>query len=216
MAEHSSPTVHSDGRLKVHPFVVRVTHWVNVFAMFIMITSGWRIYNAAPIFDFKIPKAITLGGWLGGALQWHFAAMWLFVINGLVYLVYGIVSRHFKSDFFPVTPASVWAEFKNAVRGRIAHDVGVYNAVQRAAYVGIIVVMTVLVLSGLAIWKPVQLQGIAGLMGGYEGARVVHFVAMTLVVIFVLVHVIMVAIVPRTFLPMLTGYAKAPAHGQEG
>jgi thiosulfate reductase cytochrome b subunit len=130
-------------------------------------------------------------------------------------VLYGILSRHFRSSFLPLTPRSVWHEFSNVLRGRISHELGVYNAVQRAAYVGVICVIAVLVLSGLAIWKPVQFQELAALMGGYEGARLVHFIAMAMVVLFVLVHVVMVALVPRTFLPMLTGYARRPPAGQE-
>ncbi len=201
------------GYKQVHPVMVRMTHWVNVFAMLIMVTSGWRIYNASPIFDFKIPRDLTLGGWLGGALQWHFAAMWILVLNGLIYLGYGIISRHFKSNFLPLTPQAVLKEFANALRGRISHELGVYNAVQRAAYVGVIAVIVVLVLSGVAIWKPVQFQELAALMGGFNGARVVHFVAMALVVAFVAIHVFMVALVPRTLLPMFTGRASTTTHG---
>jgi thiosulfate reductase cytochrome b subunit len=201
------------GGRKIHPLVVRITHWVNTFAMLMMIASGWRIYNASPLFDFKFPRDLTLGGWLGGALQWHFAAMWILAVNGLVYVAYGIVSRHFKSNFLPLTPRSVWREFANALRGRIKHELGVYNAVQRAAYAGVIGVLIVLVLSGLAIWKPVQFQELAALMGGYEGARLVHFIAMAMVVLFVAVHVLMVAFVPRTLLPMFTGRASDAVHG---
>jgi thiosulfate reductase cytochrome b subunit len=201
------------GIKQVHPLAVRITHWVNVFAMLIMIASSWRIYNASPLFDFKFPRDLTLGGWLGGALQWHFAAMWLLVVNGLVYVAYGVVSRHFKSNFLPLTPRSVWQEFSKALRGRIKHEVGVYNAVQRAAYVGVLAVLAVLVLSGLAIWKPVQFQELAALMGGFEGARLVHFIAMALVVLFVAVHVFMAVLVPRTLLPMFGGRASTSAHG---
>ena len=201
------------GYRQIHPVLVRLTHWVNVFAMLIMVTSGWRIYNASPIFDFKFPRDLTLGGWLGGALQWHFAAMWILVLNGLVYLAYGIISRHFKSNFLPLTPKAVLNEFGNALRGKISHELGVYNAVQRAAYVGVIAVIVVLVLSGLAIWKPVQFQELAALMGGFDGARVVHFVAMALVVAFVAIHVLMVALVPSTLLPMFTGRASTTTHG---
>ena len=201
------------GYRQIHPVLVRLTHWVNVFAMLIMVTSGWRIYNASPIFDFKFPRDLTLGGWLGGALQWHFAAMWILVLNGLVYLAYGIISRHFKSNFLPLTPKAVLNEFGNALRGKISHELGVYNAVQRAAYVGVIAVIVVLVLSGLAIWKPVQFQELAALMGGFDGARVVHFVAMALVVAFVAIHVRMVALVPSTLLPMFTGRASTTTHG---
>ena len=189
----------------IHPLPVRITHWINVIAILIMILSGWRIYNASPLFNFAFPDAITLGGWLAGALQWHFAAMWLLVLNGLFYVCYGFFSGHFKSSFLPVTLRSVWREFRNALRGQIAHELGVYNAVQRAAYIGVVCLGVVLVLSGLAIWKPVQFQEIAALMGGYEGARWVHFVAMALVVFFTIVHVVMVAIVPRTLLPMFSG-----------
>ena len=201
------------GVKNVHPLAVRMTHWINVFAMFIMVTSGWRIYNASPLFDFKFPRDLTIGGWLGGALQWHFAAMWILVINGLIYVAYGIVTRHFKANFLPLTPRSVWHEFTNALRGRIKHELGVYNAVQRAAYVGVIGVIVLLVLSGIAIWKPVQFQGLAALMGGFDGARWVHFIAMAMVVLFVAVHVAMVALVPRTLLPMFTGRASTTGHG---
>lgn len=216
MADDAAMATATDREIPVHPLVVRITHWVNVFAMLIMISSGWRIYNASPLFEFRIPPELTMGGWLAGALQWHFAAMWLLALNGLVYLLYGVVSRHFKSSFLPLTPRSIWGEFKNVLHGRISHEIGVYNAVQRAAYIGVIGVIIALILSGLAIWKPVQFQELAALMGGYEGARVVHFVAMSLVVLFIVVHVVMVALVPRTFLPMLTGHAKRPAHGHGG
>ena len=216
MAHDAGAAAVAGGKILVHPLVVRITHWINVIAMLVMILSGWRIYNAAPIFSFKFPGDVTLGGWLGGALQWHFAAMWVLAANGMAYLLYGVLRGHFKSNFLPLTPRAVWGEFRNALRGRIVHELGVYNAVQRAAYVGVIVLIVVLVLSGLAIWKPVQLQELAALMGGFEGARVVHFVAMALVVLFILVHVFMVALVPRTFLPMLTGHAKTTTHGHGG
>ncbi len=205
--------VQGGGSRKVHPLVIRITHWINVFAMLIMVTSGWRIYNASPLFDFKFPRELTLGGWLGGALQWHFAAMWILVINGLVYVAYGVISRHFKANFLPLTPRSVWLEFTNALRGKIKHQLGVYNAVQRAAYLGVLGVLLVLVLSGVAIWKPVQFYWLAALMGDFEGARWVHFIAMALVVLFVIVHVVMVALVPRTLLPMFTGRASTTGYG---
>jgi len=84
--------------------VVRVTHWINVVAVLLMIASGWRIYNADPIFDFSFPDELTLGGWLAGALQWHFAAMWLLVLNGLVYVCYGIISGHFRRKLLRSRP----------------------------------------------------------------------------------------------------------------
>ncbi|HEV8108429.1 MAG TPA: cytochrome b/b6 domain-containing protein [Burkholderiales bacterium] len=193
--------------VKVHPLVVRITHWINVLAVLVMVTSGWRIYNASPLFEsFTFPDALTLGGWLAGALQWHFAALWLLALNGLVYVVYGIVSGHFRRKLLPISPRAVLRDISQALRGRLAHeDLSVYNAAQRAAYLVLIFGFVVLILSGLAIWKPVQLQELAALMGGYEGARLLHFFAMSLVVLIVVVHVAMVALVPRTFPTMITG-----------
>ncbi|HEX9395871.1 MAG TPA: cytochrome b/b6 domain-containing protein [Burkholderiales bacterium] len=193
--------------VKVHPFVVRVTHWINVLAVLIMVFSGWRIYNASPLFaSLYIPDWLTLGGWLAGALQWHFAALWLFAVNGLVYLVYGIVSGHFRRKLLPISPRAVLHDIGQALRGRLAHeDLSVYNAAQRAAYVALILALVMLVATGLAIWKPVQLYWLASLMGDYEGARFLHFFAMAAVVLIVVVHVVMVALVPRTFPSMFTG-----------
>jgi len=195
--------------VKVHPLVVRVTHWINAFAILIMVASGWRIYNASPLFGFRIPNDLTLGGWLAGALQWHFAALWLLVLNGIVYVGYGIFSGHFRRKLFPLTPRAVLSDVLAALRGKLAHDdLAVYNAAQRAAYLAIILCLVVLVLSGLAIWKPVQFQEIAWLMGGYEGARLVHFFAMALMVLIALVHILMVILVPRTFPTIITGRAR--------
>ena len=192
--------------VRVHPLLVRITHWVNVLAVLIMMTSGWRIYNASPLFDFRFPREITLGGWLTGAIQWHFAAMWLFALNGLVYVAYGIASGHFRRKLLPITLPAIVRDVRDALRGRLAHDdLSIYNAAQRAAYLALIVALTVLVASGLAIWKPVQLYWLAWLMGDYEGARLVHFLAMAAVAGIVLVHVAMVVLVPRTFPTIFTG-----------
>ena len=190
----------------IHPLVVRVTHWVNVLAVLMMIASGWRIYNAAPLFPWKFPPEITLGGWLAGALQWHFAGMWLLAINGLAYLAYGMLTGHFRRKLLPVSPRAVLADVRDALRGRLAHaDLSVYNAAQRAAYLALIVLLALLVASGLAIWKPVQLYWLGALMGDYEGARFVHFFAMAGMALVVVVHVVMVILVPRTFPTMFTG-----------
>ena len=192
--------------VKVHPAVVRLTHWINALAILIMVASGWRIYNASPLFDFKFPNELTLGGWLAGGLQWHFAAMWLLALNGLVYLVYGILSGRFRQRFLPITVRGIVSDVFDALRGKLAHDdLTIYNTAQRAAYVAIILGVIVLVASGLAIWKPVQLQWLTALMGGYEGARLVHFLAMSVVVFIALVHIVMVILVPRTFPSMITG-----------
>lgn len=202
----SSDAVMEARSVLVHPLVVRITHWINAFAVLAMVTSGWRIYNAAPIWDFEIPKVLTLGGWLGGALQWHFAAMWVLVINGLVYVGYGLAARHFAKRLLPVSPAAALRDVGHALRGRLAHDdLSVYNHAQKTAYIVIILTLVVLVLSGLSIWKPVQLQEIAALFGGYEGARIVHFVAMAVMVFVVLVHIAVALLVPRTLPTMFTG-----------
>lgn len=199
------------GWIRVHPLAVRVTHWINAFAILIMVASGWRIYNGSPLFDFRIPLEVTLGGGLAGALQWHFAAMWLLAANGLVYLVYGVVSGHFRRKLLPITPRAVLHDVLEALHGRLAHeDLSVYNAAQRAAYLAVIACMIVLVLSGLAIWKPVQFQELTALFGGYEGGRLTHFLAMALLVFIVLVHVVMVVLVPRTLPTMFTGRARRP------
>jgi len=199
-----------EGRwVSIHPLIVRITHWINALAILVMVTSGWRIYNASPLFPFRIPNEITLGGWLAGALQWHFAAMWLLVINGIVYVTYGIVSGHFRRKLFPLTPGAVLRDVREALRGKLAHeDLSMYNAAQRAAYLAIILCLVVLVFSGLVIWKPVQFYELGLLMGDYEGARIVHFCAMALMVFIVLVHIVMVMLVPRTFPTMITGRAR--------
>jgi thiosulfate reductase cytochrome b subunit len=193
-------------RAVIHPRWVRVTHWINVVAMVVMIMSGWEIYNASPLFSFRFPREITLGGWLAGALLWHFAAMWLLAVNGLVYLVLGIVTGRFRRKLVPISPGAVLADAKAALTGKLAHeDLSVYNAVQKLLYLGVILAGIVIVLSGLAIWKPVQLQELTAVFGGYEAARYVHFLAMAAIVGFLVVHVVMALLVPKSLRAMITG-----------
>jgi len=207
---------HPQQTVQVHPLIVRIAHWINALAILMMVLSGWRIYNASPLFGFKFPSGWTLGGWLAGALQWHFAAMWLLAINGLVYVAYGLFSGHFRRKFLPVAPAAALRDVWAALRGKLAHgDLRVYNAAQRAAYLGAVVLAVILVLSGLVIWKPVQFHTLGTLMGDYEGARFLHFFAMAAVVLFVIVHVAMAVLVPRTIPMMFTGRARVPAAGSE-
>ena len=190
----------------IHPVWLRATHWFNAVAVVVLAMSGWRIYNAAPLFDFKFAKAITLGGWLGGAIQWHFAAMWLLVANGLVYLLCNAGTGRLVHKFFPLSPRAVVADLLAALHGRLSHaDRLQYNAVQRAAYLFVIVDAVLLVLSGLVLWKSVQFPLLRELLGGYEAARRVHFFAMAALVVFVAVHLTMVALVPRTLLTMIRG-----------
>ena len=190
----------------IHPGWLRITHWINAFAILMMIGSGWEIYNASPLFPFEFPKSITLGGWLAGALLWHFAAMWLFVVNGLVYVTLGILTGRFRRKLLPIHPGEVIADVGAALRGRLSHDdLSVYNAVQKLLYLGVILAGVVVVLSGLAIWKPVQLQELTALFGGYDVARYVHFVAMSAIVGFLLIHVIMAFVVPKSLRAMIIG-----------
>lgn len=193
-------------RETVHPLIVRVTHWINALAILVMAMSGWRIYNASPLFPFRFPDEITLGGWLAGALQWHFAAMWLFAGNLVVYLAYGIFSGRFRARLFPISPRVIAADLGAFFRGRLSHDdLAVTNAIQRVLYAGVILALLALILSGLAIWKPVQLRELADLFGGYEGARRVHFFAMAFTAGFVMLHAVMALLVPRSLLAMVRG-----------
>lgn len=198
-------------RTIVHPLLVRITHWVSAFAVLSLIMSGWQIHNASPLFGFSFPHWMTLGGWLGGAIAWHLAAMWLLVASGLAYGAYGILSRHFARSFFPIRPSAVWQDMQAALAFRLAHRLGHYNSVQRLFYVVTLLLLVVAVLSGISIWKPVQFQGVAGLMGGYEAARRVHFAAMSGIVGFLVVHLALVAIVPSTLWAMITGRARLRA-----
>jgi thiosulfate reductase cytochrome b subunit len=190
----------------IHPAWVRITHWINAIAVAVMIGSGWEIYNASPLFPFVFPRAITLGGWLAGALLWHFAAMWILVVNGLFYLALGVATGRFRRKLVPIRPGEVWADAKAALRGKLSHaDLSIYNAVQKLLYLGVILAGIVIVLSGVSIWKPVQLQELTALFGGYDAARYVHFCAMAAIVGFLVVHVIMALLVPRSLRAMITG-----------
>jgi thiosulfate reductase cytochrome b subunit len=190
----------------IHPLWLRVTHWINAVAVLVMVGSGWQIYNASPLFAFTFPRSITLGGWLAGALLWHFAAMWLLVVNGLVYLTLGIVTGRFRRKLLPIRPRQVAADLAAALTLRLSHDdVSVYNAVQKLLYVGVILAGIVIVLSGLALWKPVQLQELTALFGGYEAARYVHFFAMAAIVAFLIVHVALAILVPKSLRAMTIG-----------
>lgn len=196
----------NDALRPIHPVWLRATHWLNALAVVILVMSGWRIYNASPLFDFKFAKAITLGGWLGGAIQWHFAAMWLLAANGLVYLMFNAGTGRIVRKFFPLSPRAIIADIGSALRGHLSHaDPRQYNAVQRAAYLFVMVDAVLLVLSGLVLWKSVQFPLLRELLGGYEAARLVHFFAMAAMVAFVAIHLAMVALVPRTFLTMIRG-----------
>ena len=193
------------GRVAAHRLVVRVTHWVGAVAMIVMILSGWQIYNASPVLPFSIPRSVTLGGWLGAGIAWHLAAMWVLMVDGLVYLAWGLASGHFRRHFLPVRPRDVAQDFWAALSLRLVHRRGHYNAVQKLLYVLVTIAAVLAVLTGLSIWKPVQLGELTWMFGGYDVARRIHFALMCGIVAFLVVHVVLVALVPSTLVSMVTG-----------
>ncbi len=192
----------------IHPAWVRICHWINALAVPVMIGSGWQSYDASPLFDaLHFAKSIALGNWLAGALLWHFAAMWVLVINGVVYVTLGLATGRFHRKLLPITPRAVFANTKAALAFKLSHDdLSRYNAVQKLLYVGVILAGIVIVLSGLSIWKPVQFQELTALFGGYDVARYVHFLAMTAIVSFLIVHVALALIVPKSLRAMIVGH----------
>jgi thiosulfate reductase cytochrome b subunit len=207
-----------------HPLSRRIFHWVMALSILAMIGSGWRIYNASPIFPFTFPEWITLGGdvqtslarhgdpGVASAIAWHFAAMWALVVSYLLFLLAGFVTGHFRRDFLPVGPVSIMRDFVAAATFRLEHRLGEYNAVQKAAYLGVLTLVAIMILSGIAIWKPVQTYPLELLFGGFQGTRLVHFIVMVGIVLFILVHVGLTLIVPRTLLAMVVGRATEPRH----
>lgn len=190
----------------IHPLWLRLIHWSNAIAIVILILSGWRIYDATRFLGFTIPPHYTLGRWLGGAIQWHFAAIWVVFAAALLYLILGLATQRIPRKFFPVTPRAFVSDLLDALRGKLGHeDLSVYNTVQRVAYLFAMLDVVVLIVSGLVLWKSVQFPYLRVLVGGYEGARYVHFVAMSFMVAFILVHVVMALLVPKTIKAMLWG-----------
>jgi thiosulfate reductase cytochrome b subunit len=190
----------------IQPGWVRIMHWINAVAMIMMIMSGWQVYNASPLFKFSFPGDITLGSWLGSALLWHFAAMWLLMVNGLAYLTLGFATGRFARKLLPISPSGVISDAKAALTGKLSHDdLSRYNYVQKLLYAGIIAVGVVIVLSGLSIWKPVQLQYLTALFGGYDIARYVHFFCMAAIVAFLVIHVALALLVPKSLRAMIIG-----------
>ncbi len=189
----------------IHPWPLRLMHWLNAVAILTMVGSGWQIYDAAPLFGFTFPAGVTIGEWLGAAIAWHLAAMWLLVLNGICYLAWGSLSGHFRRRLRPPGPREIARDLLRALTFRLDHRHGVYNAVQRALYLGVIALGVLIVASGLAVWKPVQLWWLSDLFGGFRASRYVHFFAMSGIVAFLAVHLALVALVPKVLLPMLTG-----------
>jgi thiosulfate reductase cytochrome b subunit len=190
----------------IHPAWVRITHWINAIALFVMITSGWRVYNASPLFRFEFPSAVSLGDGLADALLWHFAAMWLFVVNGIVYVTLGLATGRFHRKFLPLRPAEVARDLRSALTGKLSHDdLSVYNSIQRLLYIGVILAGVLVVLSGVSIWKPVQVQELTAVFGGYDAARFVHFFAMAAIAAFLVIHITLAILVPKSLRAMILG-----------
>ncbi len=180
-------------------------HWIGVYAIACMMASGWEIYDASPSLPFLFPGWLTLGGWLAGALAWHLAAMWLLFLDGIAYVAYGLASGHFRRDIAPPSLGTLGRDLGRAIRLRLPHRLGHYNAVQRLLYLGVILALLFQVATGLSIWKPVQFYWLAGCFGGYPVARGIHLAVMAAIAAFVLIHVTLVAIYPRTLVSMVAG-----------
>jgi len=205
VSPHGLPTLRQDKPV-IHPLIVRATHWLNALATVVMIMSGWAIHNAYPTLPFRFPEIVTLGSGLAGALQWHFAAMWLLAINGAVYLSYGALSGRFRRKLLPIHPSGIIRDVRAALTGQLAHDdLSVYNAAQRLLYAGVIGAGILIVISGVAIWKPVQFRILTTLLGDFDAARLIHFASMTAIALFLAVHVVMALLVPSSLRAMILG-----------
>ena len=207
----SAATIEADrpqrsGR-RLHPWPVRVMHWTNAVAMIVMIGSGWGIYDDSVIFGFLyFPHWLRIGDWAAESLLWHFAAMWLLMANGAAYLVYGLATGRLRERLLPVRVTEIIQTVRDTLRLHIAHeDLTVYNGVQKVLYIVVIAAGISQVVTGLAIWKPVQLSGLVALLGGFQAARLIHFIGMSIIVGFLVVHVALALLVPRTLWAMLTG-----------
>ena len=207
-----------------HPWAVRFSHWTTAVAIAILTLSGLRIFNAFPSFGPKIPerdlieavpKAITIGGWLGGALQWHFTFMWIFAAGGLLYVISQLASGHYRTVVFtPRDLPRVWPMARHYFFfGPKPVATGQYNALQKLAYTTVILLGTLSLLTGIVMYKPAQLSTLGLLFGGYHGARLVHFLAMCGILAFIPGHLVMVALHGwDNFASMLTGWKRHPEY----
>ena len=203
-----------NGRVRrLHPLPVRVMHWLNALAMLMMITSGWGVYDDDPILGWLyFPEWARLGGWAASSLLWHFAAMWLLMVNGLLYLAYGLATGRFRRKLLPIRVSDFIHTVRETLRFRLAHeDLTRYNAVQKLLYLVVICAGVSQVITGFAIWKPMQLSWLTALFGGFQGARLVHFLGMSVIVGFLVVHVALAILVPKTLWAMLTGGPRVKA-----
>ena len=209
-----------------HPFIVRLCHWVNTISLFVMAGSGLQIFRAFPSFGAKIPQkdllhwpeSFALGGWLGGALQWHLTFMWIYLATGLLYIGYQVFSGNYRQVLFvPRDTPGVWPVVRHYfLRSSKPPLKEAYNHLQKCAYTVAIGLGVLSVLTGFAVWKPVQLSWLARIMGGFHWARLWHFLIMWALLAFVFGHLIMVILHGwNNFLSMLTGWKKDPEYPLE-
>jgi thiosulfate reductase cytochrome b subunit len=191
----------------LHPLPVRIMHWINAVAMLVMIMSGWGIYDDDVIIrGLHFSQFLRLGDWAAWSLNWHFAGMWLLTINGLIYIAYGVVTGRLRERLLPIRLFDLIHTVRDTLHFRIEHeDLTTYNAVQKLLYIVAILTGIAQVVTGLAIWKPVQFSGLVSLLGGFQSARILHFVGMAVIFGFLVVHVVLALLVPRTLWAMLAG-----------
>ena len=196
----------------LHPLIIRGTHWVNFIALGIVVTSGLRIYNASPIWDFRIPPELTLGGWLAGARMWHFFGMWVFFLNGLGWVLFNLFSRHGRETtlFRRTDVQEIVPMIKYYLRLQKKHPpVRKYNALQKLTYTLIPLLALASILTGMSIYWPVQFSFLTALFGGYDTARAWHFVFTVAFTLFFFGHLVLVAIAGwGNFVSMITGWKK--------
>jgi Ni/Fe-hydrogenase b-type cytochrome subunit len=206
-----------------HPLVIRLCHWVNAVSLFVLAGSGLQIFRAFPSFGAKIPekvlidwpKSLAIGGWLGGALQWHLTFMWIYLATGLIYLGYQIFSGNYKQLLFVRRDlAGVWPMVRHYFFfGPTPALRETYNPLQKSAYTFVIILGVLSVATGFAIWKPIQFSWLAWIMGGFHYARIWHFLVMCAMLLFVFGHLIMVVLHGwNNFVSMLTGWKKDPEY----
>ena len=206
-----------------HPWAVRFCHWLNTISLFVMAGSGLQIFRAFPSFGGKIPervllnvpKSLTMGGWLGGALQWHMTFAWIYVATAIFYLAYQIFSGNYlQSLFVPRDLAGVWPMIRHYFFfGRKPVQTGVYNPLQKMAYTSAIVLGLLSILTGIVLYNPVQFSLLASLIGGFHWARIWHFCVLCALLLFVLGHLIMVILHGwNNFTSMLTGWKRNPEY----
>jgi thiosulfate reductase cytochrome b subunit len=197
---------------RLHPLAVRIMHWINATAMIIMILSGWGIYNDYVIVrGLRFPEYLRLGDWAVPSLQWHFAGMWLLALNGLAYLAYGVITGRLRERMLPIRIQELVRTVRDTLHFKIEHeDLTVYNAVQKVLYLIVILAGVSQVVTGLFIWKPIQFSSAVALLGGFQSLRIAHFLGMSVIVGFLLVHVALSLLVPKTLWAMLTGGPQLP------